>query len=133
MTNAQEQESERLQLARETARRVSGAEFDTSAREHEPPEASQMRALFYEHAFADSWSRTALDDRSRSLVTIAALAALGAGQELRNHMFIALRLGVTPAELVDVCIQIGVYAGVPRGGAAWSAAEYVLERRASRD
>ncbi len=64
------------------------------------------------------WSRPGLDRRTRSLCTIAALAALGRIQGLALNIRMALRNGATRSEIVEVLLHIAVYAGFP---AAWEA------------
>jgi len=123
---------DRTRVAQETAHRLFGVHVDLGARPGELAAGAELRRTFYEHAFADSWTRTALDDRSRSLVTLATLAALGAKDELRSHVAGALTLGVSAEEIVDLCIHVGVYAGVPRGGAAWDVASDVIDAQARR-
>lgn len=63
-------------------------------------------------AWAGPWSRDTLDDRTRTLVTVAILAALGR-EELAIHLAASRNTGATPEELVDVMLHVGVYAGVP--------------------
>jgi 4-carboxymuconolactone decarboxylase len=123
---------ERNKLARETVQKVFGTDIDTAALEGEPESAGDFRALMFEHAFADSWSRTALDLKTRSLITVAILATLGQERELRSHVGGALKLGVTPEEIVDLFIHLGAYAGVARAGAGFSIASDALVKFAQR-
>lgn len=76
--------------------------------------------------FGDVWSRPGLDLRSRSLVTVAQLAALGKTDELRAHLAGARRLGITRQELVEVLMQTACYAGIPAAVQALNAAEPIL-------
>ena len=69
-------------------------------------------------AFGDVWSRPALDLKTRSMVTVAILAALYRPDELLLHVNGALNNGVTPEELQEVLLQAGVYGG----SSAWSQA-----------
>jgi alkylhydroperoxidase/carboxymuconolactone decarboxylase family protein YurZ len=64
------------------------------------------------------WSRPGLDRRTRSLVTIAALASLGRTRGLELNMRMALRNGATRAEIMETLIQLAPYVGFP---AAWEA------------
>jgi len=80
----------------------------------EPESGADFRKLAVAHTFGDSWTRTALDDRSRSLVTVAISATLGTYEPLRGHLRIALRAGVSKEEIVDLFIQLAAYAGAAR-------------------
>jgi 4-carboxymuconolactone decarboxylase len=62
------------------------------------------------------WSREALDLRARSLVTIAALAALGRTRGLELNLRMALNNGVSRQEIIETLLHIAPYAGFP---AAW--------------
>ena len=125
--------SERIDLANETTRRIFNTEFPAVVLPGEPDSAADLRRLFNEHAFADSWTRTALDDKTRSIVTVAVLTALGGTNKLRGHIGGAISLGVTPDELVDLFIHIGVYAGVPRASDGWDVASDLLAKKAARE
>lgn len=65
-----------------------------------------------ETAWGSVWSRPGLDRRTRSLVTIAILAALDR-EELDLHLQAASNTGATPQEIAEVMLHVAVYAGVP--------------------
>jgi 4-carboxymuconolactone decarboxylase len=79
------------------------------------------------YAWGEVWDRPGLDRRTRSLITLTALTALGAENELAMHVRAALRNGVTPEEITEVLLHTSVYAGVPKGNAAFAIAQQVLE------
>lgn len=65
-------------------------------------------------AFADVVSRPGIDLRTREMLTVAALMATGtAPAQLEFHIRAALNVGVTRAQIVDILLQIAVYAGGP--------------------
>jgi len=71
-----------------------------------------------EFVFGQVWSRPGLEARIRSLCTVAALTALGGRElQLRAHLHSALRNGATKQEIVEVLLQMAVYAGFP---ASWN-------------
>jgi 4-carboxymuconolactone decarboxylase len=94
------------------------------------PPAMKLAPEFFEwvtrSCFGDVWSRPGLDLRSRSLVTVAQLAALGKLDELKAHLAGALRLGIAREELIEVLIQTACYAGIPAAVQALNAAEPIL-------
>jgi 4-carboxymuconolactone decarboxylase len=65
-----------------------------------------------EAAWGGVWTRPGLDRRTRSLVTIAILAALGR-EELALHLAAASNTGATPEEITEVMFHVAVYAGIP--------------------
>lgn len=67
-----------------------------------------------EFPFGDIYAREGLGLRERELATVAALCAMGnATPQLRVHVHAALHVGCTPAEVVEVVMQMTVYAGFP--------------------
>ncbi len=83
-----------------------------------------------EFPFGDVYSRPGLDLRSREIVTIAALTALGnAVSQLKVHINGALNVGVSPQEIIEIIIQMAVYAGFPAALNAMYAAKEVFKER----
>lgn len=67
-----------------------------------------------EYPFGDIYARPGLGLREREIATVAALCALGnAAPQLRVHVHAALHVGCTPQEIVEVVMQMSVYAGFP--------------------
>jgi 4-carboxymuconolactone decarboxylase len=71
------------------------------------------------YAWGEVWARPGLDRRTRSLLTIAMMAALGRWDELRLHIRATRNTGVTREEVREVLLQVGVYAGVPAANSAY--------------
>ena len=78
------------------------------------------------------WSRPGLDRRTRSLCTIAALAALGRTSGLGLNIRMALRNGATPAEIIEVLLHLAPYAGFPAAWEALALAGPILAGQAKR-
>lgn len=67
-----------------------------------------------EFPFGDIYARPQLDLKSREIATVAALTALGnCAPQLNVHIHGALNVGCTPDEVVEVILQMAVYAGFP--------------------
>jgi len=88
--------------------------------------APEFFGLVTQFVFGMFWSRPNLDLRSRSLCTVAQLAALGRTEELKGHLAGALNLGIKREELIEVLMQTACYAGVPAAVHALNAAAEVL-------
>lgn len=78
-------------------------------------------------AWGDVWQRDGLDLKTRSLITVAMLTALGKQHELKGHVRGALNNGVTPAELQEVLLHAAVYCGVPTAVEAFRTAASVVD------
>jgi 4-carboxymuconolactone decarboxylase len=79
------------------------------------------------YCFGDTWSRPGLDRKTRSLITLAALTAMVRPNQVRVHVRGALANGATPEEIREVLLHTVVYAGVPAGVEAFTAAAEVLK------
>jgi 4-carboxymuconolactone decarboxylase len=116
-----------LQNGMRTRREVLGdAHVDRAA-----AAAGEFGAPFQEfitrYAWGGPWSRPGLDRRMRSAITLAALVAVRAENELGMHVRAALRNGLTPEEIREVLLHTAIYAGVPAANAAFAVAQRVLE------
>ncbi len=78
-------------------------------------------------AWGDVWQRPGLDLKTRSLITVAMLAALGKQHELKGHVRGALHNGATPEELQEVLLHAAVYCGVPSAVEAFRSAAEVVD------
>jgi len=85
-----------------------------------------IRHLVDTYCFGAIWGRPGLPARTRSLLVLAMLAAMGKGSELKTHVLGALNNGCTVDEIKEVLLQAMVYCGVPAGVEAFRAAEEVL-------
>ncbi len=89
---------------------------------------ADFQRIITEMAWGSVWSRPDLDRRTRSLVTVAILAALGR-EELALHLRAAINnVGVDPHEIAEVLLHVAVYAGVPAANAAFSTAKKIVNQ-----
>jgi 4-carboxymuconolactone decarboxylase len=79
------------------------------------------------NVWGDLWVDPTLDHKTRSMITIAVLAALGR-EELALHLRASLNTGVTDAELAQVLQHVAVYAGVPAANHAFQVARSARQR-----
>ena len=85
-----------------------------------------FQTFITEGAWGSVWARPELDRRTRSLVTIALLAALGHTDELEMHVRAARNTGARPSEIAEALLHVAVYAGVPAANRAFAAAKRAL-------
>jgi len=92
--------------------------------------APDFARLLIEFTFGDIYSRPGLDLKSREIAVVAALTALGtAVPQLKVHIRGALNVGCTREELVEVIMQMAVYAGFPSAINGLFAAKEVFKER----
>lgn len=83
------------------------------------------------YAWGSVWARDGLDRRSRSMITLAVLAALGREHEIGMHVRAARRNGLTVEEIGEILLHTGIYAGVPASNAALAIAQDVLNEESA--
>jgi 4-carboxymuconolactone decarboxylase len=98
--------------------------------------APEFARYLIEFPFGDIYCRPGLDLKSREIATIAALTAMGnARPQLEVHVAAALNVGCSRQEIVEVLMQMAVYAGFPAALNGLFAAKDVFQRcdRATAD
>jgi 4-carboxymuconolactone decarboxylase len=95
----------------------------------DPSTATGFVAGFVEeHIFGELWQRDAIDLRTRSLCTIAAIVAGGLREDaLKNHVMGALANGATQEEIREVIVHTAFYAGLPVLRGSMRAAQEVFD------
>jgi len=92
--------------------------------------APEFAQLLIEFPFGDIYSRPGLDLKSREIAVVAALTALGnATPQLKVHIHGALNVGCTKQEIVEIMMQMAVYAGFPAALNGLFAAKEVFSER----
>lgn len=85
------------------------------------------------YAWGGVWTRDELDRRTRSVITLSVLTALGRENEIAMHVRAALRNGLTPAEIGEIFIHTAIYAGVPAANSAFAIAQQVIDAESASD
>jgi 4-carboxymuconolactone decarboxylase len=107
-------------------REVLGGEYvDANLGESDDFMMAFQRAVT-EQAWGLAWSRPGLDDKTRSMINLAMLTALGRFEELGIYVKGALRSGVTVQEIKEVLLHTVAYCGTPAGRQAFLAAHRTL-------
>lgn len=92
--------------------------------------APDLARYTIEFPFGDIYSRPGLDLKSREIAVVAALTALGnAYPQLKVHINGALNVGCSREEIVEIIIQMAVYAGFPAALNGINAAKEVFKER----
>lgn len=112
---------------------VMGEAFVQKAMDNTTDLTAPMQDWINEHAWGSTWQRDSLPRSTRSLVTIAMLAALKAPTELKGHVRGALNNGCTVEEIQEVLLHSIVYCGAPAAQEAFRAATEVIEDYQSKN
>lgn len=105
--------NERYQRGLEVLNSINGASGDRIMKMLEDI-SPDMAKYIIEFAYGDVWSRPGLDIKTRELITIASLTTLGFPKDqLKAHIHNALNAGCSQQEILEVILQMCVYAGFP--------------------
>jgi 4-carboxymuconolactone decarboxylase len=119
--------SEKYKAGMAVRREVLGDEYVDRALASATEFTKPLQDLVTENCWGEIWARGVIPKKTRSLITIATLAALRASTELKGHVLGALRNGCTVEEIQDVLLHATVYCGVPAGVEAFRAAKDVID------
>lgn len=109
----EKKQSERFERGLKTRREVLGAEYVDRSLEQADEFSWAMQELTTEWCWDGTWNRPGLDRRSRSVLNLGMIAALGRSHEFKIHVRGALNNGLTKDELKEIFVQVGTYCGVP--------------------
>jgi 4-carboxymuconolactone decarboxylase len=110
-----------------TRKQVMGEDFVANALGNATDFTRPIQEHITAKAWGDVWQRPGLDLKTRSLITVAMLTALGKQHELKGHLRGALNNGATTAELQEVLLHAAVYCGVPTAVDAFRTAAEVVD------
>lgn len=88
--------------------------------------APKLVELTEQVIFGDIWERSELGKRDRSLITVAALVALNRPEQLRGHLGLARKNGLSKEELIEAITHLAFYAGWPNAMTAVAVAKEVF-------
>lgn len=117
----------RYETGTRVRREVLGDEHVDRAQARQTAFDADFQRYITESAWGAVWARPDLDRRTRSLVTIAILSALGRSEELALHLRGSRNIGVDPREIAEVLLHVAAYAGIPAANSAVAVAKAVLD------
>ena len=120
------QHKERYDAGLKTRREVLGAQYVDKNMANVDDFNQEFTELLNTYCWNDIWNRPGLPRKTRSLLNLAMLTALGKEHELKLHIRGALNNGVTKDEIKEVFLQAAIYAGVPAGVVAFRCAKEVF-------
>ena len=107
-------------------RAVLGDAYVAQAEARKTPFDADFQQFITEVAWGTVWTRPGLERKTRHLLTIAVLAALGREHELAIHLRATANTGVTPEEVKELLLQVAIYAGVPAANSAMGIAKQIF-------
>ena len=120
-------ETELFEKGLELRRAVLGAEYVDGSLAKADEFMMAFQRITTEWCWGYAWGRPGIDRRTRSMLNLAMLTALGRAPELKLHVKGALTNGVTVDEIKEILIHATVYCGIPAGLDAFKAAHEALK------
>jgi 4-carboxymuconolactone decarboxylase len=112
-----------------TRKQVMGEDFVANAFANATEFTLPMQHYITRNAWGDVWQREGLDRKTRSLITVAMLTALGKQHELKGHVRGALNNGASVTEIQEVLLHASIYCGVPTAVDAFRSAAEVIDAK----
>jgi 4-carboxymuconolactone decarboxylase len=120
-------ESELFEKGLQVRREVLGAEYVDANLAEADDFMMAFQRIVTEWAWGYTWSRPGLDRKTRSMLNLGILTALGRPQELGIYVKGAIASGVTVDEIREILVHATVYCGTPNGRQAFLAAHEALK------
>jgi 4-carboxymuconolactone decarboxylase len=120
---------ERFDQGLKTRREVLGAEYVDKAMAGVDDFNRPFVDMLNTYCWNDVWNRPGLDRKTRSMLNLAMLSALGKEHELKLHLAGSLNNGLTKEQIREVLLQVAVYCGVPAAVVAFRCAKEVFKER----
>ena len=120
-------ERKRHEAGTKMRRKVLGNAHVDRAKAHETDFTKDFQDLLTRYAWGEIWARPGLNQKTRSVLTIAMLVALNRNEELRLHLRAALKNGVTRDEIREVLLHSAIYCGIPAANSAFHIASEILK------
>ena len=112
---------------------VLGAEHVARAEANKTDFDADFQRIITEGAWGTIWTRPGIDKKTRHLLTLAIIAALGKHDELAMHIRATRNTGVTQEEVREVFLQVLIYAGAPAANSAFGIAKRVYKELESEN
>jgi 4-carboxymuconolactone decarboxylase len=113
-------EGSRRDAGAKMRRHVLGDAYVDRASAHATPLTADFQDLITRYAWGEIWTRPGLDERSRRILVLGTLIALGRLDEFRMHARAALEQGgFSPDDLKEIALQQAIYCGVPAANSAF--------------
>ncbi|MCJ9690553.1 carboxymuconolactone decarboxylase family protein [Rhizobium sp. PRIMUS64] len=112
-----------FELGRDTRGEVIGRERSETALASATDFDYPFQEMAVRYCWGEVWNRPGLDRKTRSIINLAMLSAMGRASELASHVRGALTNGVSEEEMREVFMQVCIYAGVPAAGEAFKIAK----------
>ncbi|HEX3709298.1 MAG TPA: carboxymuconolactone decarboxylase family protein [Pseudolabrys sp.] len=108
-------------------RKVLGNEWVDRSLAKKTPFNAEFQDFITRAAWGEVWTRPHYDERTRRILVIGTMVALGQWDEFRLHVGAALREGgFTGDDIKEILLQQAIYCGVPAANHAFKEAGQII-------
>ena len=125
-------DKERYEQGRRVRREVLGDAYVDAAAKGTTDFNRPFQELITETVWGNIWSRPGLDRRTRALINLGMLTAMGRTEEVKIYLRAAPNIGVTRDDVREVLMQAAIYCGVPAALDSFHAAQEVFKEQDAR-
>ncbi len=118
---------ERFARGKKIRETVLGPAHAARTAKNRTPFNADFQDFLMEYAWGSIWSRPGIDMRTRSMITIAMLVAMGKLDELKLHIRASRNCGVSRDEVKEIMMHAAIYAGVPSAFGAFQLAAKMFD------
>jgi len=122
-------DKERYERGQKLRRKVLGDAYVDAAAKNTTDFNRPFQEFIAENVWGNIWSRPGLDQRTRALINIGMLTAMGCTEEVKIYLRAAPNLGVTREDVGEVLLQTAVYCGVPAALNSYRAAQEIFKEQ----
>ncbi len=120
-------ENARHEAGERVRREVLGSAYVDKGRGNADPFLQHFLDFTVDHCWGNVWLRPGLDRKTRSMLNLAMLSALGRWHEFEVHVRGAINNGVNEEEIAEILLQAGVYAGIPVAAQGFRLAHAIIK------
>lgn len=124
--------NERYEQGQKIRREVLGDEYVDRAARTTTDFNRPFQELIAEFVWGTLWSRPGLDRRTRALINIGMLTAMGRTEEVKIYLRAAPNIGVTQDDVREVLMQTAVYCGIPAALDSFRVAQQIFDEQSSQ-
>ena len=121
--------NERFEQGQKIRREVLGDEYVDRAAKTTTDFNRPFQELITEYVWGTLWSRPGLDRRTRALINIGMLTAMGRTEEVKIYLRAAPNIGVTQDDVREVLMQTAIYCGIPAALDSFRVAQAVFDEQ----
>jgi len=121
--------NEKFELGRKIRAEVLGRKHTEQAGSNPNKFQRAFRTFTEENCWGTVWVRPGLERKTRSMLNLAMLAAMARWHEFEVHVRGGINNGVTDDEMIEIVLQVGVYAGVPVAAEAMRIVDRIMSEQ----